>query len=537
MASAKAVDKGSPDIRHECIDYPMVCPRMGMTRIIDGSFHSRFHACVSTRAQANRILAANTIAFTVCFAVWTMYGVLITFLVDHRALTIDKAMMGWLIGAPVLTGSIVRLPVGMLTDRFGGKPVYIGVLLFAAISVYLTSYASTFGQFLAGGLCFGVAGSAFAVGIAYSSVWFPRESQGLALGVFGMGNAGAALTTLGAPTLLNRLTNDGANLEGWRLYPQICAGVLVVTAILFSLVTQNRKAAAGSERTVREMLRPLKEVRVWRFGLYYFLVFGAFVALSQWLVPYYLNVYAMPLATAGLLASTFSLPSGVIRALGGWASDKFGARTTMYWVLGSCAVGFLLLVAPRMEITSPGEGVMADRAGKVTAVSESSVVVGDKTYPLIHSEPQDWSKEEGTLVLPKFRSWHEPVVQVGQDVKKKELVARGVTHMYFQANVWVFTALVFFVGIMMGIGKAAVYKHIPEYFPTEIGVVGGIVGVIGGLGGFFCPILFGYMLKATGLWTSCWLFLAAVSLVCLAWMHLVIMRMTKKDSLEHSAGH
>ncbi len=478
-------------------------------------------------------MTANTLAFTVCFAVWTMYGVLITFLVDHKFLMIDKAQMGWLIGVPVLTGSVMRLPVGILTDKFGGKPVYVSVLLFSAISAYLTSFANTFNDFLIGGLFFGMSGAAFAVGIAYSSVWFPKERQGLALGIFGMGNAGAALTTLGGPALLNKLTNKGANIEGWRQYPQICGYALLVTAILFALTTVNKKVENGGQKTMGQMLRPLKEVRVWRFGLYYFLVFGAFVALSQWLVPYYLNVYGLSLAAAGLLASSFSLPSGVIRALGGWASDKFGARTTMYWVLGSCAIFFLFLIAPRMDITSPGEGVMAERAGKVASVSPTEIVVGEKTYKLKQRQEPSWEKGESTLVWPTFSSWQEPAVTVGQELKKKEIVARGVTHVFFQANVVVFTVLVFLAGIMMGVGKAAVYKHIPEYFPSDIGVVGGIVGVIGGLGGFFCPIIFGYMLKSTGLWTSCWFFLAVISIICLAWMHLVIMRMTKHHGIEH----
>lgn len=171
---------------------------------------------------------------------------------------------------------------------------------------------------------------------------------------------------------------------------------------------------------------------------------------------------------------------------------------------------------------------MADRAGTVTTVADNSIVVGDKTY-MLKVEPQIDPKklEEGVLVGPTFRSWQEPAVQPGQTVKKKELLARGVTHVYFQANVWVFTGIVFLAGILMGIGKAAVYKHIPEYFPKDVGVVGGMVGVIGGLGGFVCPILFGYLLKLTGLWTSCWLFLGLIALVCLVWMHIVILKMTR----------
>lgn len=499
-----------------------------MTSIIPKAVGVRHYGAMSDRSTSHRVLFMNTLAFTVCFAVWTMYGVLITFLVDNRYLLIDKGQIGWLIGIPVLTGSVMRLPVGLLTDRYGGKPVYLAVMVFSALSLLVTSQVSTFGGFMIAGLLFGVSGASFAVGIAYSSLFYPRERQGTALGVFGMGNAGAAITTLAAPTLLRNFTDGGRNIEGWRMLPIVYGIALLVMSVLFFAFTVNRKIEEAGQKSLQEMLAPLKDVRVWRFGLYYFLVFGAFVALAQWLVPYYLNVYGMTLAMAGLLASVFSLPSGVIRALGGWASDKFGARTTMYWVLSSCAVIFLLLVAPRMDIQSPGEGIMADRPGKVVAVSAENVTVDDKSYSLKTEPPLDpKSLEEGVLVWPTFRSWQVPAVREGQEVKKKELVAKGITHVYFQANVWVFTALVFVVGIMMGIGKAAVYKHIPEYFPKDVGVVGGVVGVIGGLGGFVCPILFGYLLKLTGLWTSCWLFLAVLSIICLVWMHMVILRMTR----------
>ncbi|MCB0825375.1 MAG: NarK/NasA family nitrate transporter [Armatimonadetes bacterium] len=480
-----------------------------------------------------RILALNTLAFTICFAVWTMYGVLITFLVNNRVLMIDKAQIGWLIGIPILTGSILRLPLGLLTDKIGGKPVFLGSMLFAAASLVLTSFANSFAMFMVCGLLFGVAGATFAVGIAYSSVWFPKEKQGTALGIFGVGNAGSAITTLFAPTLLKKFTDGGQNIDGWRQLPLTYAGALVVMCVIFWILAVNKTVESAQQKTMKTMLEPLKDVRVWRFGFYYFLVFGAFVALAQWLVPYYLNVYAMTLAQAGLMASIFSLPSGVIRALGGWASDKFGARSTMYWVLSTCVVFFLLLVAPRMEILSPGEGVMADRAGVVTAVTPSSVQVDDKSYAL-KEKPQGSlvTSDEEAIVFPTFTTWQEPKVEIGQRVEKKEVLARGQTHVYFQANMWVFTFFVFAAGIMMGIGKAAVYKHIPDYFPNDIGVVGGLVGVLGGLGGFVCPILFGYFLKGTGLWTSCWLFLALIAIACLVWMHLVILKMAKNQPIE-----
>jgi NNP family nitrate/nitrite transporter-like MFS transporter len=307
------------------------------------------------------------------------------------------------------------------------------------------------------------------------------------------------------------------------------AAALVITAVVFYLLTETRKIERQQGRTIVQSLAPLKYVRVWRFGFYYFLVFGGFVALAQWLVPYYVNVYSMTVATAGLMTAIFAFPSGVFRPLGGWLSDRFGARTVMYWVLGSLGILFLLLIVPRMDIRSPGEGILALRSGTVTAVSPSEIVVGEKRYALNPKEQAELTGEpEGTLVFPTSTSWHEPVVQVGDEVSRRQLLARGVTRIYFQANVWIFTALVFTAGIIMGIGMAAVYRHIPDYFPTDVGVVGGVVGVLGGLGGFFGPIIFGYMLQATGIWTTNWIFLALISLISLVWMHLVIQRMMRR---------
>ncbi|CAN5460482.1 nitrate/nitrite transporter [soil metagenome] len=473
---------------------------------------------------ANRALLLNTLAFTFCFAAWTMYGVLVAFLVEHGVLVVDKAQMGWLIGVPILTGSLLRLPVGLLTDRFGGKPVSIAVMLAAAVGLFATSFASSFAAFVLGGLAFGISGSIFAAGVAYTSLWFPKEKQGTALGIFGMGTAGSALTSLGAPRLLDTLTKGGANPEGWRTLPLVYAGGLVLMMVVFALLATNKKSDPGGAKTLAARIRPLRDIRVWRFGLYYFVVFGGFVALSQWLIPYYLNVYGMTLAMAGVMASAFSLPSGVTRALGGWASDRFGPRATMYVVLSACAVLFLALVAPRMEITSPGEGLLSEKAGTVTAVGPTSIQIDGKIYPL-KAKPADRAEPEGNLVLPKFESWQEPAVAVGHTVKKKELVARGVTHVFFQANVWVFSGVVFLAGVMMGFGMAAVFRFIPDYFPNDVGVVGGLVGVIGGLGGFFGPILFGWLLKTTGLWSSCWLFLALLTVASLVWMHLVVLRL------------
>jgi len=494
---------------------------------------------VNENTKAYTALSLNTVAFTVCFACWMLNGVLVTYLVDNGVFAWDAAQMGMLIGIPVLTGSLMRLPLGMLTDRFGGRPVFAGLMLISAVPMFLLGSATSYTDYLIYSLGFGMTGTSFAVGIAFSSVWFSRERQGTALGIFGAGNAGAALTTMGAPSVLNWLTDGGVNIDNWRQLPAIYAAALVVMAVIFYLLTTNRVPASSGSKTLVQMLRPLKNVRVWRFGLYYFLVFGGFVSLAQWLVPYYVNVYSMSIVLAGLLTSIFSLPSGVIRAVGGVLSDKFGARSVMYGVLGVVALSSFLLFFPKMDIESTGSGIMARRGGVVTEVTGSTVRVGSDLY-VLKPVPQTEFDDASTALLPRISTWHEPSVALGDQVSKRQLLARGVTHIYFQANVWVFTALVFTIGIAMGIGKAAVYKYIPEYFPDDVGVVGGIVGVVGGLGGFISPLIFGQLLKSIGLWTTTWVFFFVITMVCLVWMSVVVKRISKKDTrieaLETSKG-
>ena len=490
------------------------------------------------RHQAWWILGMSTFAFVVCFAAWMMNGVLITFLVDNGVHSWGPSEMGWLIGIPVLSGSVFRLPLGVATDKWGGRIVFGSLLLLSAAPMYLVSSCNSYWQFFAASFGFGFCGTSFAVGIAYTSVWFPMRQQGTALGIFGAGNAGAALTSMGAPHVLNWLTNHGENMEGWRQLPKIYAALLLITGLVFLLTTRKRLPPGSANKTLSQRLQPLKNIRVWRFGLYYFFVFGGFVALAQWLVPYYVNAYGTSVALAGALAACNSLPSGVIRAIGGWMSDKFGARSVMYWVLGLSLVCCVLLIIPQMDIRSPGSGVMATAAGEVLTVSPEKIVLKSKigkevTYRLKQKTAELVSEEErmmGLLVLPRSTSWQEPVVEAGAKVKKKELLARGVTQIFFQANIWVFTILSLILGAVMGIGKAAVYKHIPDYFPADVGVVGGIVGVLGGLGGFVCPVIFGYLLQGTGLWTSCWMFFVVLIVICLTWMYQVIQSMMSAEA-------
>ena len=180
-------------------------------------------------------LGLNTLAFTICFAVWVMNGVLITYLVSHGVFDFNKVQIGWLIGIPILTGSISRFPLGLLTDKYGGKIVFTVLMLISSLATFYMSYANSYNDFLLASLGFGLTGGSFAVGIAYTSIWFKKEQQGTALGIFGAGNAGAALTSFGAPLLLNHLTDSGNVIENWRYFPKIYALTLLVLAIFFYL--------------------------------------------------------------------------------------------------------------------------------------------------------------------------------------------------------------------------------------------------------------------------------------------------------------
>jgi len=208
----------------------------------------------------------------------------------------------------------------------------------------------------------------------------------------------------------------------------------------------------------------------------------------------------------------------------------------MYWVFSLALMCCALLVVPQMDVYAPGNGLMARFAGAVEGVLPGRIVVqspkqGDVAY-VFQSHPDDKladGRGAGMLVLPQFHSWQEPVVHAGQRVVKRQLLARGVPHIFFPANMWIFTMLSLVLGTVMGIGMAAVYKHIPDYFPQDVGAVGGIVGVLGGLGGFVYPVIFGYLPQTTGLWTTCWMFLFVLALICLLWMHVVVRRMMRQQ--------
>ncbi len=323
------------------------------------------------------VLTMNTLAFAVNFAVWVMFSVI--GIKIKAELNLNETEFGLLVATPVLTGSLVRLPLGILTDRYGGRIIFLLQMLSVVIPTWLLSYATEYWQYLALGLFVGMAGGSFAVGIAYTSAWFSKERQGTAMGIFGAGNAGSSLTKFIAPLLI------AASATGsWRTVPQVYAVAMLAMATLFWFFTYedplHRKDALQKRKppTLGEQLQPLLDLRVWRFGLAYYFVFGAFVALALWLPKYYVGEYGLPLATAAFLTILFDLPSGAIRALGGWASDKWGGNTVTWWVLWvSLVCMFLLSYPPTTMIVHAIKGDVAVNIGVgVTLFTALIFVVG-----------------------------------------------------------------------------------------------------------------------------------------------------------------
>jgi NNP family nitrate/nitrite transporter-like MFS transporter len=231
----------------------------------------------------------------------------------------------------------------MLTDKFGGRIVFFLLMMVCVLPIYMISMATEFWHFLVLGLFVGLAGGSFSVGIAYVAKWFTKENQGTAMGVFGAGNAGAALTKFVAPAIIAAAS--------WQMVPKVYSLIMFVTAVLFWFFTYEEKShRVASSVSFSDQLKSLKDPRVMRYCQYYSIVFGGYVALALWMTKYYVQEYEFDLTHAALLAACFSLPGGVLRAVGGWMSDKWGAHSVTWWVMWVSWICLFLLSYPQTEM-------------------------------------------------------------------------------------------------------------------------------------------------------------------------------------------
>lgn len=408
-----------------------------------------------SNGDQRRALSLSTVAFTACFAVWTIFSIIGVAI--KAELGLNEFEFGLLVATPVLTGSLTRLFLGVLTEKYGGRLVFTSQMLLTAAATWMLTWASSYVMYLVAALGIGLAGGSFIIGVAYVSRWYGAGKQGTALGIFGAGNVGAAVTTFVAPFVMVAY--------GWHGVAHVWAAGLALMALAFLLFAKDdpeliaRRKSGRRSPTLAEQFAPLKNLQVWRFALYYFFVFGGFVAIALWTPHYLVNVYHVDIRTAGMAAASFGLSASLFRAYGGHLSDRFGARAVMYWSLGFSAILLFMLSYPATDY-----------------------VIQGKNGPIAFSTQMDF---------------------------------------------WPFVITLFALGFFMSLGKAAVFKHIPVYYPNHVGAVGGLVGMIGGLGGFFLPILFGAALDLTSIYTSAFEILFLVVGVSLTWMHMAIRYMER----------
>ena len=399
-----------------------------------------------------RVLVVTTLGYIGCFAVWKIFAIIGVEI--QRQYGLSDTEFGLLLGAPFLSGSLMRVVLGVWADRHGGRRPFLGVMIIAAIATWFVADAASFPTILTAALATGVAGGCSAAGLSYITRWYPKERHGTALGILGAGNAGSAITKLAAPWVMLAY--------GWHSVARLWALLLLCAAAVFWLGSAEdpkqaaRRAAGQPVARLASQVEPLRRLQVWRFGLYYFLAFGGYVALTVWLPRFLMAVYGLDIRVAAAIAIAFSLPAGLLRVLGGVLSDRYGARTVMYWsFIGSLACTFIL------------------------------------SYPatdyIVHG-------------------------------------LRGELRFTIATSLPAFTMISMVLGFFMALGKAAVFKHVPAYYPDQAGVVGGAVGAIGGLGGFVLPLAFGIMSDVTDVWTSCFMLLFGIASVNLLWMHFAIRR-------------
>jgi len=413
----------------------------------------------SQALNGTRALVLSTIAFAVNFSVWTLYAVM--GLEIKEQLELSATAYGLLLSAPILSGALLRLPVGLLCERYSNRSMFFWQMILLAFPLVMLSYIHTFLGYLLMGLITGISGVSFTIGISYVSSWFTSNEQGTAMGVFGAGNAGAALSLIFVPFIIS--------FWGWHAIGPVYAVAIAITAIVFRLLAPEVALYKKIDRPKNSLsfhLRPLMQARVWRFGLYYYFVFGSFLALLLWLPDYFVKAYQLPLNQAMALTLFFVISSSMARAAGGWFADRYGARAVNWSVFWICLVCLFFLSYPPTTMTIHG-------------------------------------------------------------------VEKNV-ELYIELNVWIFMALLLVVGLAQGFGRASVYKSINDYYPDQMGSVGGMVAMLGALGGCTLPVMFGIAVDWLGVYSACFMLLYGVLACCMILMHFAIKHERYRQRLKYA---
>lgn len=371
----------------------------------------------SSTSSARIQLALGTGAFALCFAVFGSLSAMMPILSKQMHLTsVQKSVA---VAIPVLLGSLGRIPLGMLTDRLGGRSVFTAVMLLSIVPAFLMGGVHDYAHLIAYGFLIGIALASFSVGVGFVSGWYAANKQGFALGVYGAGNIGQSLAAFGAPII--------AAAIGFRWGFWIFGILLAIWLLIFAVAARNAPRR-GATKTFAETIRPLEDRRSWVLSLYYFLTFGGFVAMAIYLPIFLTEMFHLTPQQAGLRTAGFVVLATAMRPVGGVLADKVGGASILKWVFPFTAIMAIFMACPM---------ILTFRIGALGAAAA------------------------------------------------------------------------------IGLGNGAVFKMVPEYFPKSVGSVTGLVGAAGGLGGFFPPLVLGFVKQQTGSFLAGFIMLSVFCLLCL----------------------
>jgi NNP family nitrate/nitrite transporter-like MFS transporter len=362
-------------------------------------------------------LTLATGAFALCFAVFGTMSAMMPILSKQLHLSsVEKSVA---VALPVLLGSLGRIPLGMLTDRFGGRVVFSAVMGLSIVPAFLMGTVHDYHQLLLYGFFIGIALASFSVGVGFVSGWYSAERQGYALGVYGAGNIGQSLAAFGSPFIA---AAAGLRWGFWTF------GVLLSIWLVIFVTMARNAPRKGAVKSFSDVVRPLSDSRSWILSLYYFLTFGGFVAMGVYLPIFLTEMFKLTPQDAGMRTAGFVVLATAMRPVGGSLADKVGGRAILKWVFPFTALMAIFLACPMMSTFTIGALGMA---------------------------------------------------------------------------------------AAIGLGNGAVFKLVPEYFPNSVGSVTGLVGAAGGLGGFFPPLLLGFVKQETGSFAIGFVLLGVFALCCL----------------------
>jgi NNP family nitrate/nitrite transporter-like MFS transporter len=297
-------------------------------------------------------LVLATGAFAICFAVFGSVSAMMPIL--KRNLGLGPVQLSIALAIPVLLGSLGRIPLGMLTDRYGGRLIFSVVMASSITPALMMGFVADYWQLIVCGFFIGIALASFSVGVGFVSGWYPPERQGMALGIYGAGNIGQSLAAFGSPVLAAAL---GFRWGFWTF------GVLLVVWLTFFWIKARNSPRRAPAKTFGDVIEPLRDVKSWVLSLYYFLTFGGFVAMAIYLPTFLTEIFKLTPGDAGFRTAGFVVLATVMRPAGGMLADRIGGRKILLWVFPATAAMAVFLACPMMVTFTIGALGMAAAIG------------------------------------------------------------------------------------------------------------------------------------------------------------------------------